>query len=148
MIARPLDLASRLEPAPRNFDVLFYANAGLLVLFFFLFGSRFVLEPGLGVDFQLPQVAGTREGLSGTTSHISVLRSDQIFTDAGLLNLAQLPGWLKAQAARNRRPGLLIRASSKVSVADVYKIVGMARSAGFGPVILAADEPADAGAAR
>ena len=48
MITRPLDLASKLRPEPRNFDWLFFVNAGLLVLFFVLFGSRFVLAPGEG----------------------------------------------------------------------------------------------------
>src|SRR5580704_6450692 len=141
MIARPLDLATRLQPEPRNFDVLFYVNVGLLGLFFALFGSRFVLEPGLGVDFQLPTIAGAREGAIGTTSQISVLRSEQIFTDDGLLSLAKLPDWLKAQARKSRHPALLIRASANVPVDDIYKIISMARSAGFGQEILAAEEP-------
>jgi len=141
MIARPLELASRLQAAPRPFDALFYVNVGLLALFFGLFGSRFVLEPGLGVDFQLPSAAGAARGAVGTTCHISVLRSDQVFTDDGLLNLARLPDWLKAQAAKSRQPALLVRASARVPVSDIYRIIGMARRAGFGPVILAAEEP-------
>ena len=32
MITRPLDLASKLRPEPRNFDWLFFVNAGLLSL--------------------------------------------------------------------------------------------------------------------
>ena len=58
MLTRPLELASRLRPAPRGLAWPFLVNAGLLVLFFSLFGSRFVLAPGLGVDFRLPTVAG------------------------------------------------------------------------------------------
>jgi len=143
LIARPLDLAAKLQPEPRNFDALFYVNLGLLALFFTLFGSRFVLEPGLGVDFQLPVMSGTREGAIGTTCQISVLRTEQIFTDDGLLSLAKLPDWLKAEARKNRHPALLIRASAKVPVADISRIASMARSAGFGPVILAVEEPAD-----
>jgi biopolymer transport protein ExbD len=142
MIARPLELAARLSPPPRNFDAYFFINGGLLVLFFALFGSRFVLEPGLGVDFQLPAVVGARQGAVGTTCHISVLRSEQIFTDDGLLNLENLPDWLKAQAQKTPHPALLIRASTHVPVADISRIFSMARSAGFGPVILAAEEPA------
>jgi biopolymer transport protein ExbD len=147
MIARPLELAARLQPAPRNFDALFYVNAGLLALFFMLFASKYVLEPGLGVDFRLPAATGASRGAIGTTCHISVLRSEQIFTDDGLLNLARLPDWLKVQAGKADHPALLIRASANVPVADVTRIIGMARAAGFGPVILAAEEP-EAGAAR
>ena len=144
MIARPLELADRLQSPPKNFDAFFYVNAGLLVLFFMLFGSRFVLEPGLGLDFQLPTVAGAREGAVGTTCHISVLRSEQIFTDDGLLNMAKLPAWLQAQAQKSRHPALLIRASTSVPVTDVSRIFSLARAAGFGSIVLAADEPAAA----
>ena len=55
MITRPLDLASKLRPEPRSLDALFYVNVGVLALFFTMLGSRFVLAPGLGVDFQLPK---------------------------------------------------------------------------------------------
>ena len=57
MITHPLDLASRLRPPPRNHDVLFFLNGALIMMFFVLFGSRFVLAPGLGVDFRLPEMA-------------------------------------------------------------------------------------------
>ena len=45
MIARPLDLASRLRPPPHGTGALHYVNVGLLGLFFALFGSRFILAP-------------------------------------------------------------------------------------------------------
>lgn len=141
MITRPLDLASRLSPEPRNLDLLFYINVGLLVLFFSLFGSRFVLAPGLGVDFRLPQAAGARAGATGTTCYISVLRSGQILTDNGLLSMAELPNWLKARARRDRQPVLLIGASDQVPVADIAKICSLAAGAGFARVQLAAEEP-------
>src|ERR1035441_6645559 len=86
MIARPLDLASRLRPPPHGTGALHYVNVGLLGLFFSVFGSRFVLAPGLGVDFQLPQLSGARADASPTTSYIiNVLRSGQIFTEDGLV---------------------------------------------------------------
>ena len=53
MITRPLDLAAKMRAEPRSFDALFYVNVGVLALFFLVFGSRFVLAPGLGVDFKL-----------------------------------------------------------------------------------------------
>ena len=45
MITRPLDLAAKLRPPPRSFDALFWVNVGVVVGFFALFGSRFVLAP-------------------------------------------------------------------------------------------------------
>src|SRR4051812_31791048 len=80
MITRPLDLGSKLRPPPLNFDWLFVANAGLLALFFMVFGSRFVLAPGLGVAFRLPTVAGANAAARPPTHVINVLESGQIFT--------------------------------------------------------------------
>jgi len=105
MIARPLDLASRLRPPPHGTGALHYVNVGLLGLFFSLFGSRFVLAPGLGVDFQLPQLPGARADAAQTSNYIiNVLRSGQVFTEDGLVDLGQLRGWLKARAGRGSRP--------------------------------------------
>jgi len=146
MIARPLDLASRLRPPPHGTGALHYVNVGLLGLFFSLFGSRFVLAPGMGVDFQLPQLPGAQSGAAQTTDVISVLRSGQIFTsDQGLVDLEQLRIWLKARAGRDAKPTLLIRASSGVTLSELVEIEGAAHDAGFG-VLLGAEEPAKAAA--
>jgi|GEM_PF-329835 len=100
MITRPLDLSSRLRAAPRSFDALFWVNVGALVLFFGLFGSRFVLAPGLGVDFYLPELGGARGGAVRTTHVISMARSGLVFTDDGALPLEQIGGWLAAQKSK------------------------------------------------
>lgn len=149
MITRPLDLASRLRPEPRSFDFLFFVNGGLIVLFFALFGSRFVLAPGLGVDFRMPEMAGARAGAAATERVISVGASGQIFAANGLLNLAQLREWLTAEAAKLKQPSLLIRASAEVPVSRLTEIASAAREAGFVRVVVGAEEPAgDAPPAR
>jgi biopolymer transport protein ExbD len=141
MIARPLDLASRLRPPPRGMGALHYVNVGLLALFFSVFGSRFVLAPGLGVDFELPRMAGARAGAVQTTSTIiNVLRSGQIFTEDGLVDMGQLREWLKARVGRAPRPTLLIRASTGVTLSELVEIQGAAREAGYGQVLWGAEE--------
>ncbi len=144
MITRPLDLAARLRREPRNFDFLFYVNAGLIGLFFFLFGSRFVLAPGLGVDFRMPEMAGARAGAAPTERVISVLPSGQIFAANGLLNMVQLREWLKAEASKLREPSLLVRASAGVPLAQLADIVSAATEAGFTRVVVGAEEPREA----
>jgi biopolymer transport protein ExbD len=140
MIARPLDLASKLRPPPQGLGTLHYVNVGLLGLFFTLFGSRFVLAPGLGVDFQLPQLAGAQAGAVQTNEVISVLRSGQIFTsDSGLVDIVQLNEWLKDRASKERHPILLVRASSGVSLSELIEIESTAHEAGF-RVLLGAEE--------
>lgn len=140
MLTRPLDLASRLSREPRNFDFLFYVNAGLIVLFFSLAGSRFILAPGLGVDFRIPDMPGAVAGAAPTERVISVLPSGQIFAD-GLVNLPQLQVWLRAEAKTLRQPSLLVRASAGVPLAEVAEIASAARAAGFVRVVVAAEEP-------
>jgi len=142
VITRPLDLASRLRAEPRSFDVLFYVNVGALALFFAVFGSRFVLAPGFGAEFRLPQVAGARSGAMPARYHLSVLNSGQIFTEDGLLDWRQLGRWLKAKAVAGDRPSLLIRGSEGVPLATAERITSMAYAAGFGDVIWSAEEPA------
>jgi len=141
MITRPLDLASRLRPPPRNFDALFLVNGGLIVLFFFVFGSRFVLAPGLGVSFQLPEMAGATQGAAAATVVISVQRSNMVLVDDGLLNYAQLEGWLKARARQEKAPVLLVRADRSVPTEDMGAIAAMAGEAGFAGIQWAMEAP-------
>jgi biopolymer transport protein ExbD len=139
MITRPLDLASKLRLEPRNFDALFYVNVGVLALFFSMFGSSFVLSPGLGVDFKVPTTTNLSRAI--TTSTISVKNSGQIFAD-GLLSMAQLREWLKVEAKKSKNPSLLIRMSAGVPISVQSEIVGAAAEAGFSSVTVAAEEPA------
>jgi biopolymer transport protein ExbD len=131
MITRPLDLASRLRPPPRNFDALFLVNGALLVLFFFLFGSRFVLAPGLGVNFKLPEMAGAVDGAARSTVVISVPRSNMVLVEDGMLNYAQLRDWLQKRARDEKGLALLVRADRSVPLEDVGAISAMATQAGF-----------------
>lgn len=144
MITRPLDLSSHLRPAPRSFEFLFYVNAGLLALFFSLFGSRFVLAPGLGLDFQIPQTAGAAAGATTTTHQITVQNSGQIFADDGLVSVEQLGRWLQRQKTTTPKPSLLVLASGGVSNEKLAEIVSVAQRAGFG-VVWGALEPGDTG---
>ncbi|QYM79718.1 biopolymer transporter ExbD [Horticoccus luteus] len=139
MITRPLDLASRLRRPPRSFDVLFYVNVGLIVVFFILFGSRFVLAPGLGLEFRMPTMEGARAGAAATTHVISVPRSGLYFAD-GAMNAAQLRQWLEAQAKTVKQPVLLIRAAATVPLSDLTEVSALAHEAGFVKVIVGAQE--------
>lgn len=151
MITRPLDLASKLRPAPPSLDAFFFVNAALLVFFFSLFGSRFVLAPALGFDFQLPAVTGANADARPTTHHITVLNARQIFAGDGLRNREELRTWFVAQSAQWAKdhakmttavpkPTLLVIASSQVEMAVIAGIAGAADAAGF-EVRVASTEP-------
>lgn len=148
MITRPLDLAAKLRPPPRNFDFVFLVNGGLIVMFFMLFGSRFVLAPGLGVDFIMPEMPGAVAGAARTTHVVSVIRPGLIFVDDGAINFEQLKEWLKVQAKTTPQPSLLVRASaSQVPVTDLTDIASAAQAAGFVRVVVGALEPVAPGGA-
>ncbi len=141
MITRPLDLASKLRPEPRNYGALFFVNAGLLGLFFSLFGSRFILAPGVEIDFQLPRVAGANSNARPPTHVITVTNSGQVFTGGGPRKLEELPAWLKDQVREVAEPTLLMQVEARVPTSIVAKITGEAARAGFAHVLYAAEEP-------
>ena len=142
MITRPLELVARLRPEPRNLDWLHFVNAGLLVLFFSLFGSRFVLAPGLGVE--LRQMPGSRAGAAQTTHYISVTRSGVIIINSGPVGLAGLKNWLMEEAKKTPHPSLLVRADKDVKTGDFADIASAAWAAGFS-VVWSTEEPAAGG---
>jgi biopolymer transport protein ExbD len=140
MITRPLELSSRLSKPSSAYDWLYFVNLGLIVLFFSLFGSRFVIAPGIGTDFALPvQAQGQLEG-ARTTHVVSVRRGGLIFADpGGNLTLAQLKLWLKDAARELKEPRLLVRAAADVALGDLSEIRIAAEEAGFVGVVWAAE---------
>lgn len=147
MITHPLDLAAQLRPPPRSFDLVFLVNGGLIVLFFLVFGSRFVLAPGLGVDFKLPEMPGAVAGAAPTLVVITLERSDVVFVPDGMLNYAQLRGWLEKRARNEKGLALLVRADRRVPLEDMGVIAEMAGRAGFTGGVQWAMEPAAGGGA-
>lgn len=147
MITRPLDLASRLRPPPRNFDAWFYVNVCLIVLAFFVLGSRFVLAPGFGVDFQLPEMAGVRAQAVKTTHDVAVNDTGLIIAEEGSITLKRLGDWLKEEAKTTKEPALLVRADAGVKTSQMTQIAELARAAGF-RVVWAAQEPSKPNGSR
>ena len=141
MITRPLELASRLRPEPRNFDSLFFVNVALLVFFFAYFGSPFVLAPGLSVDFRLPTATGANASAKAPTHVISVLATGQIFTSHGDQKIEDLPAFFAEQAKTVREPILLVRGDALVPTSVMATISSAAKRAGFSEVLWAAGEP-------
>ena len=145
MITRPLNLLGHLRGEPTRLDAMFYVNVGLLAVFFLMFGSRFVLAPGLGVDFLVPSVQGASKGARTTTHQITVQRSGQILADDGLVTNRQLLEWLRREKSKTPKPSLLILASAGVPSDELAEIFSLAQDAGFS-VIWGALDPTAPGA--
>lgn len=137
MITRPLDLASRLTPVPRGLDTLFYVNVGLLALFFSVFGSAFVLAPGLGIEFALPVAGDAATSTATTDVVIAVPTTGMVVVDGAVVDYVGLAGWLREKAAGGRAKRLLVQASGSLPARDLVEIYALAADAGFTGVLIA-----------
>ncbi len=138
MITRPLDLLSKLRPPPRNYDVLFLVNGGLIALFFALFGSNYVLSPGLAVDGQLQLTSVPAPAYEATPVSVSINASGQIWGDEGVVALSGLKEWLVKQAKRAPGTRLLVIMDTRASMEVFTQVQQEAIAAGFVGVHIAA----------
>jgi len=153
MITRPLELQSRLSPPPRDLDFFAWVNVGLIVLFFSLLGSRFVLAQGLLVgsgegEFKLPELpAGVAQQYVTTASVVVSYRQDDIILFEGaIVKLPELRQKLEAYAKQHPGEVLLLLADKHVSAQAVTDLSVMARAAGFSYVLMAGENrPAENG---
>lgn len=148
MIARPLELESRMSPPPRDLDFVAWVNVGVIALFFSLFGSNFVLAPGLPVGvgepggLVLPSI-GTAAQDAGTASVVVSYRSDRVILfEGGMYSLSELRKHLEGYAKNHPGAVMLVRADRQVSVQAFADLCEMAKSVGFANVLLAAEPPA------
>ena len=141
MITRPLDLATRLRPPPRNFDWAFFVNMTLLAIFFLFFGSRFILFPSIN----LPARPASQTAYLPGSVVVSIKANGQIFTDTGLVNTdTQLDAWLAQKRKTSPDASLLIRNDAQVSITKILEIQSKARQAGFKYISALVEPTADA----
>lgn len=147
MITSPLDLSSRLSAPPRDLDGLFWVNVGVIVLFFSLLGSRYVLSPGLvvqnGGEFVLP---GTNAaGQAATSVVVSYRRDNMVLFEGGIYELRDLRPQMERYAKEHPGSVLLVRYDKAVSMQGIVDLSDMARAAGFAGFVIAAEKQADPG---
>lgn len=151
MITRPLELASRLSPPPRDLDFLAWVNVAVIALFFALLGSRFVLAPGLRVGvgepgvIELPAAGNSGEGAGAASVVVSYRRDNVILFEGGMYALPALKKQLQAYAQKHPHAVLLVRADRQVSMQAFLDLCEMAKVVGFANVLVAA-EPTGAAA--
>lgn len=143
MITQPLDLVSKLRAPPRDFDVFFWANAALIVLFFALLGSRFVLAPGMPVKvgesaaLELPEISSAMQGAASVV--VSYRRDEMILFEGGIYDIREFRPVLEAYAKKHPSSTLLVRADRQVSIQGFAALCALARAAGFASVHLATE---------
>lgn len=153
MITRPLELQSRLSPPPRDLDFFAWVNVGVIVLFFGLLGSRFVLAPGIPVgvsdaSLALPEVKGAVDGAVPASVVVSYRRDNVILFEGGMYTPTELRKHLAVYATEHPQAVLLVRADRQVSMQAFLQLCEMARDVGFTKVLAAAENPGPATDAR
>lgn len=139
MITAPLQLEARLRKPPRNFDALFYVNVGALGLMFVLFGSRFVLLPGVNVA--LPQLAEHKWMEPADGRRVLIQQDGQIVFDGAFHTPASFRAELRRLAAEKGRIALIIQADQQVPYQRVFELSAEALELGL-PVSWAAENSA------
>ena len=144
MITRPLNLASRLAAPPRDFDVYFWVNVGLVALFFTLLGSRFVLAPGQLVQvggaagaLELPQTSAAAPEAASVV--VSYRRDNMLIFEGGIHELLDLRRPMETFAQKHPGAVLLVRVDRQVSMQKFLDLCELARRAGFAQVLVAAE---------
>ncbi|HWA26315.1 MAG TPA: biopolymer transporter ExbD [Lacunisphaera sp.] len=149
MITQPLELQSRLSSPPRDLDFFAWVNVALIVLFFSLLGSRFVLAPGMAVGVAspgervivLPEVSGAIASAGPASVVVSYTRDNVILFEGGMYNLGELRKHMERYVHEHPGAVMLVIADRQVSVQAFAELCTMAREAGFAHVQLAADQP-------
>jgi len=137
VITRPLDLQSRLSPPPRDLDFFAWVNVALIVLFFSLLGSRFVLAPGLLIE--LPKMASASLDAVPTSVVIGYRRDDLVLFEGGMYSLAEVRKHLEAYARTYPGSVLQVNADRQVSAQALANLGLMAAEVGFKGVVLAGE---------
>lgn len=142
MITRPIDLESRLSPPPRDFTAVAWVNVAVIVLFFSLLGSRFILAPGLLIE--LPKANPASITAVPTSTVINYDRDNVIIFEGGIYTLAELGPRLKAYAETH--PGVVVQvnADQKVSAQALTDLGVLVTSVGFEFILMGAEPAADA----
>lgn len=143
MITRPLDLLSRLNRPARDLDVMHWISVIVVMVFFTLVGSRFVIAPGLLIggneaEFGLPRLGGGAQYLATAPVVVGFRRDNVILFEGGVYKrLVDLAGPLQAAGRRHRGEILHVMADRQVSVVLVAELSELAIKSGFGGVHMA-----------
>ena len=146
MITRPLDLESKLSPPPRDFGAVAWVNVGLIVLFFSLLGSRFVLAPGMLVE--LPTMDPAQMTAVETSALVTYRRDGVILFGTGMYSLADIKNAFADYAQKHPGSTLQVVADKQVSADALLKLGDIAAAAGFKNMLVGGERAPDDGAAK
>lgn len=124
-------LKSRLFHNP--FALMPFLNVFLLICFFTVFNSAYVLKPGIKV--QLP-VGSFRQGSSYGSPAVILTQEGLVFYNDERMTLDSLGNALRLSAGKNNSSPLTIEADLRVPYDTIIRVMNMATAAGVSNIFL------------
>jgi biopolymer transport protein ExbD len=134
MITRPLDLESRLSPPPRDLNFVAWVNVGLIVLFFALLGSRFVLATGVPVGTD-----ALVTGVPGTNVIVNYRGPNMVVFNDGIYNMAELRKQMKRYIQEHPGSVVLLSIDGQAPVQAFVDLSNLTKELGYGGLVLSAE---------
>ena len=108
-------------------------NIFLLVFFFIIFNSAFVLKPGINV--QLP-AGGFQQGSLYSSMAVILTQEGLVFYNDERVGLDSLADELRSSVGKNKSLQLTIEADLRVPYDKIIRVLNMASSAGVSNIFL------------
>ncbi|SDR78448.1 biopolymer transporter ExbD [Opitutus sp. GAS368] len=151
MITRPLDLESRMSPPPRDLNFVAWVNVGMIVLFFSLLGSRFVLAPGIVIGVGTDGAAVPVQpavGAGATYVVVSYQRDNVVMFEDGIYSMTELRKQMEAYIKKHPGAVMQVNADRQVSWQSILDLCTMAKAVGFAYIVVPTESPIPAAAPR
>ena len=138
MFSQPLNLERFIRTKPESsLEVVPIIDILVIVVFFGLFSSPFVLPSGVAVDLELNEnlVSGI-----GVTAVLTVKRDNMLLFEGQNLKLTQFEGKARVYLDGEKDAVLLVRLDPGIKTDTFFKICGEAKKAGFSKVHVAGEK--------
>jgi biopolymer transport protein ExbD len=138
MFSQPLNLERFIRTNPESsLEVVPIVDILIMVVFFGIFSSPFVLPIGVVVDLQLNEDLVT--GI-GVTAVLTVKRDNMLLFEGQNLKLSQFEEKARIYLDGENNATLLIRLDPIINTETFFKICGEAKKAGFSKVHVAGEK--------
>lgn len=138
MFSQPLNLGRFIRTKPESsLEVVPIIDILVIVVFFGLFSSPFVLPQGVEVDLELNEslVSGI-----GVTAVLTVKRDNMLLFEGQNLKLSQFESKARTYLDGQKNAALLVRLDPAINMETFLKICGEAKKAGFSKVHVAGEK--------
>lgn len=137
MISRPLDLESRMSPPPRDLNFVAWVNVGLIMLFFSLLGSKFVLATGVPIGTDALVM-----GVSGTNAIVKYRGPNMVLFNDGIYTMADLRKQMERYIKEHPGAVVLLEIDGQAPVQAFVDLSHLAKELGYANLVLATEAKA------